>query len=88
MVLVILLVITVFIIAYRMNDGKNVYQFVTRSVASAYNKYAPYSFKMVREKTKELGQEYTTRQYVTQVAIFAIVAGGIAYLYFFSIIWA
>ena len=88
MVLVILLVITVFIIAYRMNDGKNVYQFVTRSVASAYNKYAPYSFKMVREKTKELGQEYTTRQYITQVAIFAIVAGGIAYLYFFSLIWA
>ena len=88
MILVILLVITGFIIAYRMNDGKNVYQFVTRSVASAYNKYAPYSFKMVREKTKELGQEYTTRQYITQVAMFAIVAGGIAYLYFFSFIWA
>ncbi len=88
MVLVILLIITAFIIAYRMNNGQNVYQFVTRSVASAYNKYAPYSFKMVREKAKQLGQEYTTKQYTAQVIIFAIVAGGISYLYFFSFIWA
>ncbi len=88
MVLVILLILAVFIVAYRMNDGKNVYQFVTRSVASAYNKYAPYSFKMVREKAKQLGQEYSTRQYVAQVLIFALVAGGISYLYFFSFIWA
>ena len=88
MVLVILLVITAFIVAYRINDGKNIYQFVTRSVASAYNKYAPYSFKMVREKAKQLGQEYTPRQYAMQAVIFAVVAGGIAYLYFFSFIWA
>ena len=88
MVLVILLIITAFIIAYRMNNGQNVYQFVTRSVAAAYNKYAPYSFKMVREKAKQLGQEYTTKQYTAQVVIFAIVAGGISYLYFFSFIWA
>ena len=88
MTLVILLVITTFVIAYRLNDGKNIYQFVTRSVSKAYNKYAPYSFKMVREKSKELGQEYTPKQYFAQVVIFALVAGGISYLYFFSIIWA
>ena len=88
MVLIILIAIAVFVVAYRINNGQNVYQFVTRSVASAYNKYAPYSFKMVREKAKQLGQEYTTRQYVAQVVIFALVAGGISYLYFFSFIWA
>ena len=88
MTLVILLIIAVFIVAYRMNDGTNVYQFVTRSVANIYNQYAPYSFKMVREKSKELGQEYTPKQYMAQVVIFAVVAGGISYLYFFSIIWA
>ncbi len=84
----ILAAIALFIVAYRFNKDENIYQFVTRSVASAYNKYAPYSFKMVREKAKELGQEYTTRQYVTQIVIFAGFAGGVAYLYFFSFIWA
>ena len=88
MVLVILLAIAIFVIAYRINNGQNIYQFVTRSVAKAYNQYAPYSFKMVREKSKELGKEYTAKQYLTQVVVFALVAGGISYLYFFSIIWA
>lgn len=88
MELIILLIIGIFVAAYRINNGGNVYQFVTRSVSKAYNKYAPYSFKMVREKSKELGKEYTPKQYLSQVVIFGIVAGGIAYLYFFSIIWA
>ena len=88
MVLIALIVIALFIVAYRINNEGNIYQFVTRTVASAYNKYAPYSFKMVREKAKELGQEYTTRQYITQIVIFAGFAGVVAYLYFFSFIWA
>ena len=88
MMLVILLFIALFITAYRLNNGKNVYEFVTRSVSSMYNQYAPYSFKTVREKSKELGKEYTPKQYLSQVVVFALVAGGIAYLYFFSIIWA
>ncbi len=87
MELVILLAIAIFVIAYRKNTGDNVYKFFATSVASAYNKYAPYSFKVVREKTKELGQEYTLRQYTTQVIIFAGVAGGITYMYFYSILW-
>lgn len=88
MELIILLLIGTFIAAYRINNGQNVYQFVTRSVSKVYNKYAPYSFKMIREKSKELGKEYTPKQYISQVAIFGIVAGGISYLYFFSLIWA
>ena len=88
MELIILLLIGTYIAAYRINNGQNVYQFVTRSVSKVYNKYAPYSFKMVREKSKELGKEYTPKQYISQVAIFGIVAGGISYLYFFSLIWA
>ena len=87
MELVILLAIAIFVIAYRKNTGDNVYKFFATNVANAYNKYAPYSFKVVREKTKELGQEYTLRQYTTQVIIFAGVAGGITYMYFYSILW-
>ena len=88
MELVFLLAIAIFVMTYRFNNGENVYKFFVESVSTAYNKYAPYSFKEVREKTKELGQEYTARQYATQALIFAAVAGGIAYLYFFSILWA
>jgi hypothetical protein len=74
--------------SYRKNNGENVYKFIVNQVNTAYNKYAPYSFKEVREKVKALGQEYTTKQYTTQVILFGVVAGGIAYLYFFSLIWA
>ena len=82
--LIILIVLAVFAISYYMNNGENVYNFFAKNVASAYNKYAPYSFKQVREKVKELGQEYTPRQYITQVILFAGVAGGISYLYFYN----
>ncbi len=88
MVLILLLAITIFIIIYRTNTSENAAKFFLEQVATAYNKWAPYSFKMVREKTKQLGQEYTIKQYTAQVVIFAGVAGGIAYLYFFSFVWA
>ena len=89
MELVILILIAVFVFAYRKNNGsENIYSFVSNQVTTAYDKYAPFSFKTVRAKAKELGQEYTTRQYFIQIAIFAGVAAVIAYLYFFSIIWA
>ena len=84
--LIILIALAVFALTYRFNNGENVYKFFVTSVATAYDKYAPYSFKEVRKKTKELGQEYTTRQYLTQIAVFAIVAFGITYLYFYNII--
>jgi len=86
--LIILLAIAIFIITYRKNTGENVYKFFVSQVSNIYEKYAPYSFKTVREKTKELGQEYTARQYTVQVVLFAGVAGVIAYMYFYSIVWA
>ena len=88
MELILLIIIAVFVISYRMNNGENVYRFFIDNVTTAYNKYAPYSFREVRAKTKELGQEYTAKQYATQVLIFAGVAGGIAYLYFYNILIA
>jgi hypothetical protein len=86
--LFILLLITFIAILCRMNPGGNVYKYFVTKVSGIYDKYAPYSFKMVREKTKELGQEYTPRQYMTQVILFAGVAGLISYFYFYSIIIA
>lgn len=85
--LFIIIAIITFIYLYRINSGSNVYQFISSQFSSAYNKYAPYSFKMVREKAKELGQEYNAREYLTLVLLFAGFAGMVGYLYFYSIIW-
>lgn len=88
MELVLLLLIALFVISYRKNAGESVYKFIAKEVTGLYDKYAPYSFKTVREKSIELGEEYTTKQYITQVIIFGATGAGIAYLYFYSIIWA
>ena len=88
MELVILLAIAIFVITYRKNTGGNVYKFFTDEVKNLYDKYAPYTFKTVREKSIELGEEFTTREYIIQVVIFGVAGAGIAYLYFYNIIWA
>ena len=85
MELVLLLGIAIFVLAYRFNTGDNVYKFFAENVSNVYNTYAPYSFKEVRQKTKELGFEYTPRQYATQVLILGGAAGGISFMYFYSI---
>ena len=55
--LILLLGLAIFCLSYRFNNGENVYRFFVTQVSTAYEKYAPYSFKEVRAKTKELGQE-------------------------------
>ncbi len=84
----IILFILMFTVLYRNSTGDKFYKYISNGVVDIYNKYAPYSFKVVREKTKELGQEYTLRQYVIQVIIFAGAAAIISYLYFYSIIYS
>ncbi len=85
MELLILLVIAIFVLAYRFNNGDNVYKFFADTVSGVYNTYAPYSYREVKQKTKELGYEYTPRQYMTQVAMFGGVAGALTFLYLYSI---
>ena len=85
MELVLLLFIAFVILASRNYSGEHFGKFITKQVSDAYNKFAPYSFKVVREKTKQLGKEYTVRQYTIQIAIFATAAAVISYMYFYSI---
>lgn len=84
--LVIILIITFLVIAYRNYRGQNVHKFITEQVEVMYDKFAPYSFKVVREKTKELGQEYSAKQYTIQVAVISIFTGVVTYLYFYNLI--
>ncbi len=84
--LVIIIAIVLGIYLYRNYKGENVGKYVLGQVQGMYDKFAPYSFKVVREKTKELGQEYTVRQYSLQVALFAGFASVVSYIYFYNII--
>ena len=77
--IIIILAILIFLVLYRKNTGDKFYKYISRGVADIYDKYAPYSFKIVREKTKELGQEYTPRQYLIQALIFAGIIVSIIY---------
>ena len=63
----------------------SMYKYVIEQTANVYDKYAPYSFKSIRQKVKDMGQEYTTKEYLVQIAIFASVSFLITYLYFYSI---
>ena len=87
MVYFLLFVIVVFIVFYRSYDGKGINKFITEQVGDAYEKVAPYSFKVVREKTKQLGREYTPRQYMIQILTLGGFAGIVSYLYFYNIMW-
>ena len=77
MEIVIIGIIVLFIVTYRFSTGVGVYKFVRKQADNIYNKYAPYSYKEMRKKIKELGMDYTPRQYVIQVVVFAGFAAGI-----------
>ncbi len=81
---VIILFVVLFVVLYRQSNGTSVYKFVVDNVENVYEKYAPYSFKVVREKCKEMGLEYSAKQYTTQVIIFAVLAFVISYVYFYN----
>ena len=79
-------IILVFIMTYRNSSGEGIYKFVKEQATVVYDQYAPYSYKVMREKIKELGLEYTPRQYAIQAAIFAGAAGVVGYFYFYNLI--
>lgn len=83
--LIFLIVLVVVIVLYRNYKGQNVGKFITTQVQGVYDKFAPYSFKVVREKTKELGQEYTAKQYMIQVVIMGVFSAVVSYLYFYNL---
>ena len=86
-IFVVIAIILLFIFVYRINTGESVYKFITNRASTIYERYAPYSFKIVREKVKELGQEYTPRQYAIQIAVFAVASAIVSYLYFYNLVW-
>lgn len=85
-IFIIIAFLIAFVILYRRNTKESVYKYIIRKSRFFYNKYAPYSYKVIREKVKDLGQEYTPKQYALQIAVFAVGAAVISYLYFYNLI--
>ena len=85
-IFLIVALILIFIVIYRNSNGKNFYKLLGESIEPIYDKIAPYSFKEIRKKIKEMGQEYTPQQYLAQIVLFAGIASILTFLYFYSII--
>ena len=79
-------IILIFLVTYRNSSGEGVYKFLKEQADLAYDTFAPYSYKVMRDKIKELGLEYSSRQYAMQIIAFAVVAGLVGYLYFYNLL--
>lgn len=87
-IFILITVILIFIYLYRQSSGINVYKELTSDMGPIYNKIAPYTYKEIRKKIKELGQNYKFKDYLTQIVTFGLIAGGMGYLYFYNIVIA
>lgn len=83
---IIVAILIIFIIVYRSNAGEQAYKYVSMQGSKLYSKVAPYTYKEIRKKIKELKQDYTPQQYIGQVILFALGGGIITYLYFYNLI--
>ena len=86
MEIVIVGVIVLFIVTYRASNGKEVSKFIAESAKDIYSKIEPFSYKEMRIKIKDLGIDYTPKQYLIQVLLLAGGAGLIGYMYFYNLL--
>lgn len=86
--LIALIIIALLVVLFWTGNGTKAYKDAAGKASEVYEKYAPYTFKQVTQKTKELGFQYTKRQYLVQIILIGGAAGGVSYLYFYSIIRA
>jgi hypothetical protein len=85
-----MLAIALVVLIYRMQSGQDesILKTFGNTVKDLYNKYAPYSYQDVKEKSKQLGQDYSPKQYATQVVLIGGLGAAIGFFYFWSIIYA
>ncbi len=75
------------VLFYFNKGSSSMSEFVSEQSSGVYGKYAAqYSFSEIRKKVKEMGQEYTIKEYVIQIIIFSGLAFAISYLYFYSMV--
>lgn len=84
LIFVLVAAILIFIVVYRNSSGKNVYKDMTQNLGPVYQKIAPYTYSEIRKKIKDLGQNYTIKDYASQIVIFGGLAALMGYFYFYS----
>ena len=88
MELVLLLVIATFAFAYRSSQNQTVAgttKYLSSQAKDLYDKVAPFSYKQMRAKIKDMGEDFTPKQFIRQVLLFAGLASVISYLYFYQL---
>ena len=85
MELIIIIFLFLFATLYYLKKGDSLYKFIIDGANVVYDRYAPYSFKTIREKVKDLGQNYTVKDYTIQICLFGGGALIVSYLYFYNI---
>ncbi len=83
---IIIVFLMLFAVLYYLKKGDSLYKFVVDGAHVVYDKYAPYSYKAIREKVKELGQNFSVKDYAIQLTLFGGGALVVSYLYFYNII--
>ena len=83
---VLVALILIYIVIYRVSGNQSVYEYLKNNFEGIIDKLAPYSYKQIRDKVKKLGQDYSTKKYITQIFLFGGGAALRGYLYFRSII--
>ena len=69
-----------------LRSGEKFYKFIGDTTNNIYEKYAPFSFKIIRQKIKDMGMELTPKEYLIQFLLFGGGSFLISYLYFYSIV--
>lgn len=83
---IIVAILIIFLVIYRSGLGETISNYISKKSMIIYDKVAPYTYKEIRKKIKEMGQDYTAAQYIGQVILFAVGGGVVTYLYFYNLI--
>ena len=78
--------IIAFVVIYRLNSKSNIYKYINKKANILYDRFAPYSYKQIRKKVRDLGLDYSSKQYTIQVVIFSILAFAVSYLYLYNLL--
>ena len=83
--LLIIIVAVVFLYFYRHNSDNSFGKFFGKNLQGIYDRISPYSYNIVKEKIKEMGQDYTIRQYTIQLLGICGFTAIVTYLYFYNL---
>ena len=83
--LLIIIVAVVFLYFYRHNSDNSFGKFFGKNLQGIYDRISPYSYNIVKEKIKEMGQDYTVRQYTIQLLGICGFTAIVTYLYFYNL---